>query len=475
MMSIKTWWVRARRTDGPQPPVVTARQLLPWLLGTAVAFAALVALDQLVLHPGVLTTFRRIQPLSPLYAFLIPRFRLSALLFVLLAGSCAVLLPWLISLRVSARWFAAVLLLLSLALPLALFLVREDLPRLGSQFLIYRGEEYFDDARRVTALGDFLARYTELAPKLSLHGRVHPPGFATFLYAIGRTFSPTPLAAGIAVVVVFAVGTLLAWRAFALVLDERGARIAALVLLAAPSLLDYACTSMDAVFYGIACAVLFAAFLALSEHGRWWHAVLAGLTLYAGMFSSFSAVPLGLFIALYAALTWWERRSWRVPVQLAIALVSFAAAYGIVRYGAAFDLWESFKVARGLHYQIMGKTIGRSVTSAWGPITVGNCAAFLIGTGLAIVPLFARGILTGLTSSKVRPLFLATAVSLAVICAGGVYTMETERILLFAIPWLAVSGVAAAATPLSGPAVVVLVCAGWVQALGMELFFFTLW
>jgi hypothetical protein len=38
-----------------------------------------------------------------------------------------------------------------------------------------------------------------------------------------------------------------------------------------------------------------------------------------------------------------------------------------------------------------------------------------------------------------------------------------------------VSGVAAAATPLSGPAVVVLVCAGWVQALGMELFLFTLW
>ncbi len=431
------------------------------------------ALDQLVLHPGVLTSFHGLEPLSPLYAFVIPEFRPAAALFVLLAVSCGLFLPRLISPRVSTPWFAAGLFILSLTLPLTLFLVRNDLAQLGSQFLIYPGEEYFDDAARIIDLGQFVRHYTELAPQLSLHGRVHPPGFATFLFAVGHVFSSTPLAAGVAVLLVFAAGTVFAWRAFALVLDERAARIAALSLLAAPSLLDFACTSMDAVFYGAAGLVLHAAFLSFSDHGRWWQAVLTGVALYLAMFCSFSAVPLGLFIALYGALLWWDRRSLRVPLQLCIASVSFAAAYNVARYGAGFDLWESFQVAKSLHYQIMGNVLGRSVASAYLPTTFGNMAAFLIGTGLAIVPLFVRGARNALTPLGGRSLFVATSATFAVMCAGGLYTMETERILMFAVP-LAVSA-AAATTTLSDSAVVLLIGVGWAQAFAMEVFLFTLW
>ena len=448
--------------------------LWPWVYSTALAFVAVVALDQLVLHPGILTAFQGLEPLSPLYAFLIPEFRPAAAFFVLLAASCGLLLPWVISPRVSTAGFAAGLFILSLALPLTLFLVRDDVSQLGSQFLIYPSEEYFYDAAHILDLGQFVRHYTELAPQLSLHGRVHPPGFATFLYAVGHVFSPTPLAAGVAVLLVFAAGTLCTWRAFALVLDERAARIAALSLLAAPSLLDFACTSMDAVFYGAAGLVLLAAFLSFSDHGRWWHGILTGAALYVAMFCSFSAVPLGLFIALYGALLWWERRSMRLPLQLCIAFVSFAAAYIVVRYSAGFDLWESFQVAKSLHYQIMGNVIGRSVASAHLPTTFGNIAAFLIGTGLAIIPLFVRGARQALTPLGSRSLFLATSATVAVMCAGGLYTMETERILMFAMPWLAVSA-AAATTTLSDSAVVLLIGGGWAQAFAMEAFLFTLW
>ena len=451
----------------------TARALWPSLVRTALAFVALIALDRLVLHTGVLTTFQGLEPLSPLYAFWMPRVRPAAVLFVLLALSCAFLMPRLISQRVSTMWFAVSLLILSLALPLALFLVRDDIVQLGSQFLIYRGEEYFDDARRITDLKEFIRHYTDIAPQLSLHGRVHPPGFAAFLYMIGRLVSPSPLAAGVAVLLVFGAGMLLAWRAFALVLDQRAARIAALSLLAAPSLLDFACTSMDAVFFAAGCLVLFTAFLGCADRGRWWHGVLTGLALYVAMFCSFSAVPLGLFIALYASLLWWNHRSRRLPLQLAIAFVSFAAAYLAVRYGVGFDLWESFQVARYQHYKIMGNVIGRSVESAYLPTTLGNIGAFLIGTGLAIVPLFVRGRRSARTAPGARSLFLATAATLGVICAGGVYTMETERILMFAMPWLAVS--AAAVATLSDSAIVLMMSAGWVQAFVMEAFLFTLW
>ena len=452
---------------------VTGRELLPWVVGTALAFVALIALDQAVVHTAVLTPFQGLDALSPLYAFWMPRFRPAAVLFVLLALSWAFWLPALVSSRISGMWFGTSLLMLSVALPLALFLVRDDPGRIGSQFLIYRGEEYFDDALRIADLKAFLRNYTALTPQLSLHGRTHPPGFATFLYMVGRIAGPSPLAAGAAVLLAFGAGMLLAWRAFALVLDQRPARIAALSLLAAPSLLDFACTSMDAVFFGAASLVLLTVFLSLSERGRWWHAVLAGPALYVAMFCSFSAFPLGLFIALYGTLLWWERRAWQVPLQLSIVLVSFVMADVAVRYGLGFDLWESFQIARTQNSEIMAHAIGRSIAGAYVPMTLGNIGAFLIGTGLAVVPLFARSASQALRARGSRSLFLATAGTLAVVCAGGLYTMETERILMFAMPWVAVSAASAATLPDS--AVVLMMSAGWAQAFAMEVFLFTLW
>ena len=405
-----------------------------------------------------------------------PAFKPAAVLFVLLAIALAFLLPGLISPRVSTTGFAVSLAVLSLALPLTLFLVREHSARIGSQFLIYPGEEYFDDATRIVDLKAFIRHYTELAPQLSLHGRTHPPGFAAFLYTVGRIVNPSPLAAGVAVLLVFGAGILVAWRAFALVLnqgDQRAARIAALSLLAAPSLLDFACTSMDAVFFAAACLVLLTAFRTFSEHGRWWDGVSTGLALYVAMFCSFSAAPLGLFIALYGTLVWRERRSSHLPVQLSIAFASFIVAYLAVRSGAGFDLWECFQVARVQNDALMGRVIGRSIAGAYVPATLGNVGAFLIGTGLAIVPLFARGASRAIKAPGARSLFLATSATLAVVCAGGLYTMETERILMFAMPWLAVSAVAM--TDLSDSAVVLMMSAGWVQAFAMETLLFTLW
>jgi hypothetical protein len=108
------------------------------------------------------------------------------------------------------------------------------------------------------------------------------------------------------------------------------------------------------------------------------------------------------------------------------------------------------------------------------PTSFGNIAAFLIGAGLAIVPPFLRGARNAVTPPGSRSLFIATCATLAVICVGGLYTMETERILMFAVPWLTVSA-ASATTPPSDSAVVLLIGLGWAQAFAMEGFLFTLW
>jgi len=447
------------------------RQLVPYVVAVGVAFAAFVAFDHFVLRTAILTPFEGRPPLSPLYAFWMPLCRPAAVLFPVVALAVSALVPRLLSERTSAARFGMMLLGLALALPLALFVVRDAVSALGSQFLIYRGEEYFDDARRIVDLGGFIRHYPELAPVLSLHGRVHPPGFACFLYVTGLVAGPSPLAAGIAVLLAFAGGVLLAWRAFAVVLDRRGARVAALLLLAVPSLLDFACTSMDAVFFTVACLVILVAFRSLSDTGRWWHAALAGPASYLAMFCSFSAIPLGLFVLAYGAGAWWRERSSRTPVQLGTIAVSFIATYLIVRLATGFDLWESFTVARQQHYEIMKAVTGTDVRAIYVPVTFGNCAAVLIGSGLALVPPVVRS--AGSASGRNRWLALTAIVTLGVLCAAGVYTMETERILMFAMPWLALAAVAG--DELSDSAVRLMLGVGWAQAFAMEALLFTLW
>jgi len=474
--------VTKRRRKGPArnalhttPTPAAGRHVRPllWLIGTAVAFGACVALDRLVLHNNVLTTFNGQQPLSPLYAFWMPQVRMEAASFVVTAIALVWMVPKLLESRTSDRWFGVVLLAASLALPLALSATRESVDRIGTQFLIYRGEEYFDDALRISDLSMFLRHYTELVPHLSLHGRVHPPGFASILYLVRQAAGPSPYAAGVVVLLLFSGGVLAMWRAAARVLDRRQARIAALLGLAIPSLLDFACTSMDAVFFSASCLVLWASFAALEGEGRWWHATLAGILFYLAALLSFSAVPLGLFVSLYALGSWWRQRGARIPAQLALILAGFGVAYLGLRTATGFDLWSSLLAAREQHYQIMSRVIGQSVASAYLPTTFGNISALLIGSGLAVVPLFLRMAGGALKTAPASPLLIATAVVVTVVCAGGLYVMETERILMFVMPWLTLTAVAASHLP--DATVRLLLAAGWLQTFVMEVLLFTLW
>ena len=193
--------------------------------------------------------------------------------------------------RTSRRAFAWILAAASIVLPLALHLVRGSLAGLGSQFDVYRNEEFLHDARGITDLPSFLDRYVDLMPTLSLHGQHFPPGHAVLLHLAARVFGPSTLAAGLLVLAFAAIGVQLAWRAFGELAEDGAARQGALLLLAAPSLLDFSATSMDAVFLAFATLAWW-----LSLRNAW----LAGAALLLATFFSFSALPVGLAIALLA-------------------------------------------------------------------------------------------------------------------------------------------------------------------------------
>jgi hypothetical protein len=437
----------------------------------AVACAVLWLTDFFILKTPLLTRYRGAPPLTPLYAFWSPLVRVELVLFCGVAALLVVLAARLCDPgRTSRGVFLGALAGFGLVLPFALFLVRQDERELGTQFLIYASEEFYADARRIIDLGPFWREYVRLMPSLSLHGQHFPPGHATLLHLIQETLGAGTHVAGMAILAIFAIGLLLAYGALRRLATESGARQGALFLLACPSLLDFACTSMDAVFFTLIMLCWRLALRALAEDAQPLHAAWTGAALALASLFSFSTFPVGMTIAIYAVYS--GRKTWR---RTLVRLVTIGASYGAcivcVYAFTGFPLWTCIEIAHDRNYELMTRALGRDPYSIYGLMCYGNAVAFLIGSGLAIVPAaVARLRSERLTADDWT---IPLLVSLAIMSFGGIYFMETERIWVYAMPW-----VAALAVSTSEPRILparTLIAAGLVQSVAMEILLFTLW
>ncbi len=448
---------------------------LPAIALAALGLIVLWSIDLFVLNIPVLTpldTPSFEQPaLSPIYAFVQPALRWTTLLFPLCVG----LLIWRTTAltgpdTTSRWWFTLQLLAVSLLLPLSLFLVRELPSNLGGNLTYYENEEVYDDARKITDLADFYRHYVKRIPELSLHGRHFPPGHATLLYLLARVFGSGTLVAGIFVITCFCAGMVCVYRALACQLDERRARQGALLCLACPSCLDFACTSMNAVFFAAAALSLWLAFAALARPKNVVIAILAGSSLLVAILLSYSALPLGLAIGLFAALKC-RRGAWQPMRAILIMGACFAALTLCVALLTGFSVPEHFIAAFDHNVDFMTTVIGRHPGGLYLLISYGNAAAFLIGSGVAVTgALLLR--LIGPCRFGGR-LSLAFAAVLAVLVFGNIHQMETERIWIYAVPWVVFAALEPGA--LSPTALRLLLAAGLAQAFAMEVLLFTLW
>jgi hypothetical protein len=433
----------------------------------AVSLAGAFAVAHLLLQGRLLAPWQGQAAFAPLYAFVQPVLRPQAILFALLAAALAFAAPILADpLRTSRRSFAMLLLAASVLLPLALHFVRSRFAELGSQFDLYRNEEFLHDARRIADLEGFLDRYVELMPTLSLHGQHFPPGHAVLLHLAARFPLPDTLAAGLVALAAAAGGVWLAWKAFEELAEEQAARQGALLLLAAPALLDFACTSMDAVFLFFATLAWFLALRALRRGGaaRAW---LAGAALGLAACFSFSALPLALAIVLLAILR--DRSAWRRTAPFLLHGLAGAAAFTLLLFAATgFPIWSCFLEARRSNAALMEHALRVDASSAWASLSIGNAAAFLAGAGLGL----AAASIAGARQLK-SPVALASILALLAMSFGGVYFLETERIWLFALPWLAACAVSGGS--FDDRSMRLSIGVGFAQALLAETVLFTLW
>ena len=371
---------------------------------------------------------------------------LAAVMVLCFAGA-VVLAPRLLTARAFGLWAFAMTLVLRLALAAAG----------GAGVGITAWWEVFDPARSYEAANEylpalgglewgprfFLDRFAETVPAYPVHVAGHPPGLLLTLHTLGIT-SPGGMAA--LCIGVGALSVPLTYRLGRELLDERRARIAALLLAFAPGALLFGATSADAVYLTLG---LLAAWPLAS---RSWRARAVGAVALA--VASFFAWSL-LAVGAWAAIVTLRRDGWRAALALSALCAAALLAFYALLYGATgFDPLGTLRATEDVYRAGIA-----SMRPYWYWL-LGSPTAFLVVLGLPITWYALRARHT---------LALAIFAVIAFAAVMGFTKAETERIWLFFAPFVCL---AAASRDIPLRPVLVLLAG---QAMAWELAFDTVW
>jgi methylthioxylose transferase len=398
-------------TSAARPPLRRITAALP-LVAAVAGFATLI----------VGLYLRRVldEPIGLPYAPLVGSWDPQADPLLAVSVLCFVAAVWLAPrlLSVPAPIFALAMLALTLVLRLALAAGGGGTEQWTAVFdpdRSWEGEnEYFAALGALDfGAGFFVDRFAELVPSLPVHAAGHPPGLLVTVHALGID-SPGGLAA-----LCIGAGALSGPLAYLLgrqVLDERRARLAALLLAFAPGALLFGATSADAVFLtlGLLAAWPLAA--------RSWPARAAGAVLLAaGSFFAWSLLAVGAWAAIVA----WRREGLRPAiVQSALCGAVLIGFYVLLYAATGFDPIGTLRATEEVY------RAGVASTRPYWFWLFGSPAAFLLVLGLPLSWLALRALGRGET------LAVAIFAVIAVAAVIGFTKAETERIWLFLAPFV---------------------------------------
>jgi hypothetical protein len=369
-------------------------------------------------------------------------------------AAAVVLAPRLLSPGVPAWAFALAALGLTLVLRLALAAGRSGTAGWSAVFDPARSAEAKNEY--LPALGAldfgarfFLDRFAELVPALPVHVAGHPPGLILSLHFLGID-TPGGMAA-----LCIGVGALSGPLAYLLgreLLDERGARLAALLLALAPGALLFGATSADALYLTLGLLAAWPLVVA-----RWPVRAGGAVLLAVASFFAWSLLAVGAWAGILA----WRREGLRTAVVLAaVCGVAVAGFYALMYAVTGFDPIATIRATEEVYRSGIA-----SVRPYWYWL-FGSPVAFLLVLGLPIAWYAVRALAVG------NALALAIFAVIAVAAVLGLTKAETERIWLFLAPFVCLAA-AAALGPHTRPTAVFAALA--VQAVLYELLFDTVW
>jgi hypothetical protein len=294
----------------------------------------------------------------------------------------------------------------------------------------------------------YLDRFAELVPSLPVNVAGHPPGPLLVLHAMGIS-----TAAGAAALCI-AAGALGAPLTYALgrsLLDERDARVAALLFACSPLTLLFGVTSFDYLFAtcGLASACLLVG-------GRRSSRAAGALALAAASLMSWALLAVGAWAALVA----YRRRGPRAALVLAASCAAaWLAVDGALAAACGYDAIGALRATGAVYRHSVASVRPYAFWAFGAPVAWG---AML---GLPIAAAALRSAARGDDAA------IALAVVIAIAAIGGFSKGETERIWLFLVPLACVAAAPAIGrNRLAGVVALLLV-----QALAVEVLFDTIW
>lgn len=317
--------------------------------------------------------------------------------------------------------------------------------KLWQPYTVHHASDYIGAVPRIETPRQFLGDYARLMPELPLHCRHHPPGGPLLLWLVARLLAPGPVAASLATIFISSLAIPAVYCLARETLDEPAARLAALLFMLAPNVVCYSATCMDAVFM-----VPIVWSFALVWMGRSRRPVLygvaAGLTtaLAALMTFSTSFIALWALVSLFLTAAFDRGRLRNNVLTLAAALLAAAVFYAQLYVWSGYDPWQVLNAAFEGQAGVM-KGRGHSSLRQSVHFAVTNLVAFSFGSGLPLAVLSigqASRELIGRVATPGRALTLSFFASLLLVNLAPLYTLETERIWIFMVPFLAIAAAA---------------------------------
>jgi hypothetical protein len=331
--------------------------------------------------------------------------------------------------------------------------------------VLERPSDYYGDVPLIDRMGprEYAERFPELdrihTTTLATHSTTHPPGAPLFAWALSRLTGGSLLAVAVLYVLIGALGVLPTYAIARELSGERTAKVAAVLFACSPGVLIYSATSEDIVFM-TATAVAIAALVRAPRSDRW--AVATGALTALAMCVTWGALSLGV-IGLGVGLIALRTQPARAVIRRGLlAVVSLLVSWLAIRALTGIDLLADFGPTRIRQEAYL--TYDRS----YGYWLLGNIAAFLIAVGIAHTALLV-GVTRDAWRARRPGMETVIWVTLLLLSLGGEFKGETDHNWLFLLP-LVVAVSAAATDRVRGVA-----AAGFTQAIGTEILFYTAW
>jgi hypothetical protein len=378
--------------------------------------------------------------------------------------------------------FIAALVAWQIAIAVSVALIDGGPQTLWEPYRQYIGSDYIGAVDRIQSPRAFLHDYPRLMPELPLHCRHHPPGGPLLLWLVARTFAPGPFAASLATILLASLAVPAVYLLAREVLGEAAARLAAALFLLAPNVVCYTATCMDAVFMTPLLWTFFLLWRARRSRPVA-YGLAAGTTASLAAMGTFSTSFVALWAVAVLVLTVAGERDRLRNTAIALSVAAIAAGL----FYAALFVWSGYEPLTVLRQAFVGqdevmKGRGHSSLRQSAHFALANLVAFLFCSGLPVVWLWARQALRELrssTASGARWLLLSFCVTLILVDVAPLYTLETERIWIFLVGFLAIGAamrLESVATPLhTSPLVIATLVIEAAQTIVMEVLFEWRW